>query len=169
MNDEDLATVADSSFGQYFLVSPEKLSLIFQAAGIGPNDRVLEIGAGAGTVARSVPECRSLTVVELDSRLHPYLQGNVPNARIVQGDGLRIVREVEFDVLLSNMPNGVTESLIDILPELPFRTAVMAVGRHSRVDQLPKDFEVTEVTTTTGDDFKPHMPSTSRIVRVSRR
>lgn len=123
----------------------------------------------AGTVARSIPEHRSLTVVELDARLHPYLRKNVPNARVVQGDGLRVVRETMFDVLLSNMPNDVTESLIDILPELSFRTAVMAVGCNSNVDRLPDDFEVTEVTTTTGDDFKPFMPSTSRIVKVSRR
>lgn len=169
MTDDDLSLLADSSFGQYFLVSPEKLRLIFQAADLRADDRVIEIGAGAGTVARSIPTYGSLTVVELDDRLLEHLRSSVPGANVIQGDGLRVVRENSFDVLFSNMPNDVTESLIDVLPELSFRVAVVAVGEDSNIDRLLSEFEVTEVTRTTGDDFRPSMPSTSRIIRVARR
>jgi hypothetical protein len=93
---------------------------------------------------------------------------NVPHANVVQGDALSIVRKIPFDVLIGNIPNYVTESLIDILDGLQFRTAVLAVGESTRLDHLPPTFTVTEVTTISGDDFRPSQPSVSRIVKVSR-
>ncbi|WP_435582319.1 rRNA adenine N-6-methyltransferase family protein [Amycolatopsis thermoflava] len=168
MNDETLRALADPGFEQYFLVSPEKLSLLFEAADIHPDDRVLEVGAGAGTVARNMPRCKSLTLVELDERLIKILREAVPQARIVQGDALRLIEEIPFDVLIGNLPNTVTESLIDLLPRLSFRTAVLAVGESANLDRLRGKYVVTEVTTITGDDFRPAQPSVSRIVKVTR-
>jgi hypothetical protein len=78
------------------------------------------------------------------------------------------VREIPFGVLIGNLPNYVTDSLIDILDELPFRTAVLAVGASTPLDRLPSMFTVTEVTTMSGDDFRPSQPTVSRIVKVSR-
>lgn len=52
---EDLASSARRELGQYFLVSPEKLDTLFGAAKIRATDRVVELGAGAGTIARCVP------------------------------------------------------------------------------------------------------------------
>jgi 16S rRNA A1518/A1519 N6-dimethyltransferase RsmA/KsgA/DIM1 with predicted DNA glycosylase/AP lyase activity len=168
MDDRELSTLADPAFHQYFLVSPEKLELIFSAADIRHDDRVLEVGAGVGTVARHIPPCKSLTVVELDQRLIERLRSNVPHANVLQGDGLSLVREIPFDVLIGNLPNYVTDSLIDILDELPFRTTVLAVGASTRLDHLPPSFTVTEITTISGADFRPPQPSVSRIVKVSR-
>ena len=90
MDDRELSTLADPAFHQYFLVSPEKLALIFGAADIRPDDRVLEVGAGVGTVARHMPLCKSLTVVELDQRLIERLRSNVPHANVLQGDALTL-------------------------------------------------------------------------------
>lgn len=168
MTEHDLAILADASFGQYFLVSERKLSMLFDAAGIRPDDRVLELGAGAGTIARKIPPCKCLTVVELDSRLIHVLSGNVPNATVVQGEGLTVVREIPFDVLIGSLPNAVTESLIDVLPELNFRTAVLAVGEASDLTRLRPEFQVTEVTTISGTDFTPAQPSVSRLVKITR-
>lgn len=169
MNHDELSTLADPTFEQYFLVSSEKLDLIFQAAGIRPDDTVLEVGAGAGTVARHVPPCKSLTVVELDTRLIATLRREVPRAKVVQGDALRLVRELPHDVLIGNLPNVVTESLINVLPELSFRTAVLAAGQHTDFSSIRGAFEISEVTTITGDDFIPPQPSVSRIVRLAKR
>jgi 16S rRNA A1518/A1519 N6-dimethyltransferase RsmA/KsgA/DIM1 with predicted DNA glycosylase/AP lyase activity len=167
-DDRELSALADPAFQQYFLVSPEKLEMIFTAADIRPGDRVLEVGAGVGTVARHMPPCRSLTVVELDQRLIPRLKANVPHANVLQGDALSLVREIPFDVLIGNLPNYVTERLIDILDGLQFRTAVLAVGASTRFGHLPSIFTITEVTTISGDDFRPSQPSVSRIVKISR-
>ena len=156
----EIAMNADPALEQFFLVSEEKLSKLIEAAQIRPTDSVVEVGAGIGTVARVLPLGASLTVI--------FLRENVPHARILQGDALKLIQEVSCDVLISNLPTRVTESLIALLPRLTFRTAVLAVGESTDLNQLGPEFTWREVTTITGDDFVPPQSSVSRIVRVSR-
>lgn len=168
--DQDLETYADPNMGQFFLVAPEKIARIVEAAGIRASDRVVEVGAGAGTIARRLPECKSLTLVELDARLIPLIHKNVPQAsRVIHGDGLDLIKELPCEVLLGNLPNEVTEDLFGTLPSLGFRTAVLAVGEHSELSGLDEAFECSEVTTITGRDFRPPQGSVSRIVRLGRK
>jgi 16S rRNA A1518/A1519 N6-dimethyltransferase RsmA/KsgA/DIM1 with predicted DNA glycosylase/AP lyase activity len=166
-SDHEMAALADPKLGQYFLVSAEKLSKLVAAAGIRPTDDVLEVGAGIGTVARELPECRSLTVVELDERFIPSLRQNVPRAKVLQGDALEIIRRSSFDVLIGNLPHSLTESLLQLIPELSFRTAVLAVGESTDLDVLGSAFAWSEVARTTGGDFLPPQPNVSRIVRLA--
>lgn len=166
-SDREMAAHADPQLQQHFLVSPGKLSQLVAAAGISPADDVVELGAGIGTVARELPPCRSLTVVEFDERLIGYLRENVPDAKVLQGDALEIVQGLDFDVLVSNLPHAVTESLLTLLPSLSFRTAVLAVGESTDLRRLGSAYSWSEVTTITGDDFLPPQGSVSRIVRVS--
>jgi 16S rRNA A1518/A1519 N6-dimethyltransferase RsmA/KsgA/DIM1 with predicted DNA glycosylase/AP lyase activity len=167
---EELTTIANAEMDQYFLVSPEKLSKLYEAAAIQAGDDVVEVGAGAGTVSRYMPQTKSLTVVELDDRLIDLLRRHAPaNAKLIQGDALDIIRKLRFDVLIANLPNTITEELLPILPELTFRTAVLAVGEHTDVSDLTDQFEVSEVAIIFGDDFAPPQPSVSRLVKVATR
>ena len=165
-SDREIAAHADPELEQHFLVSAEKLSELIAAAGIQPTDDVLEVGAGIGTVARELPRSRSLTVIELDERLIGFLRRNVPHAKIVQGNALEVIQGVSFDVLIGNLPNSVTESLIKLMPRLSFRTAILAVGESTDLGQLGSAFTWSEVTKIAGDDFLPPQPSVSRIVKV---
>ena len=165
-SDHEIAAHADPRLAQHFLVSTEKLSKLIAAAGIRPTDDVLEVGAGIGTVARELPKSRSLTVTELDKRLIGYLRQNVPHAKVLQGDALEIIQRVSFDVLIGNLPNTVTESLLKLMPRLSFRIAVLAVGESTDLDQLGSAFSWSEVTRISGDDFLPPQPSVSRIMQV---
>jgi 16S rRNA A1518/A1519 N6-dimethyltransferase RsmA/KsgA/DIM1 with predicted DNA glycosylase/AP lyase activity len=165
-SDREIAAHADPELGQHFLVSPEKLSKLITAAGIRPTDDVLEVGAGIGTVARKLPVSRSLTVIEFDERLIGFLRQNVPHANVMQGNALEIIQRVWFDVLIGNLPHAVTESLLKLMPRLSFRSAVLAVGESTDLDQLGSAFSWSEVTRITGDDFLPPQPSVSRIVKV---
>jgi 16S rRNA A1518/A1519 N6-dimethyltransferase RsmA/KsgA/DIM1 with predicted DNA glycosylase/AP lyase activity len=167
LSDREMAALADPEFGQHFLVSPEKLSQLVAAAGIRPQDDVLEAGAGIGTVAQVLPPCRSLTVVELDPRLTGYLRENVPHATVLQADALQVIQNASFDVLIGNLPYAVTDSLLKLLPSLSFRTAVMSVSLSSDLDQLGPAFSWSEVTRITGDDFIPPQAGVSRIVKVT--
>lgn len=167
-NDREIAALANPKLQQYFLVSPEKLSKLIDAAGIRPTDDVLEVGAGVGTVARALPRSRSLTLVEFDKRLIELIRQNVPHAIVLQGDALEIIRGLSFDVLISNLPNRITESLLTIMHELSFRTAVLAVGESTDLDQLGAGFSWSEIARITGEDFLPAQPSASRIVQVVR-
>jgi 16S rRNA A1518/A1519 N6-dimethyltransferase RsmA/KsgA/DIM1 with predicted DNA glycosylase/AP lyase activity len=166
LSDREIAAQADPELEQHFLVSQEKLSKLIAAAGIRPTDDVLEVGAGIGTVARALPRSRTLSVVELDDRLLGYLRQNVPHAKVMQGDALEIVHTLSFDVLIGNLPNRVTESLLGMMGSLSFRTAVLAVGESADLDRLGAGFSWSEVTTITGDDFLPPQVSVSRVVRV---
>jgi 16S rRNA A1518/A1519 N6-dimethyltransferase RsmA/KsgA/DIM1 with predicted DNA glycosylase/AP lyase activity len=165
-DDREITAYADPKLHQYFLVSPEKLSKLIAAAGIRPTDNVLEVGAGAGTVARALPRSNSLTLVEFDARLIGFIRQNVPHATVLQGDALEIIHTLSFDVLIGNLPNNTTESLLKILHNLSFRTAVLSVGESTDLDQLGAGFSWSEVTRITGEDFLPPQPSVSRIVRV---
>ena len=167
-SDHEAASQADPEFEQHFLVSNDKLSRLIAAAEIRPNDQVVEVGAGIGTVARAIPEFASLTVIELDDRLIGFLRQNVPRARVIQGDALSLLEEMPCDVLIGNLPNLVTENLLRLLPRLSFRTAVLAVGESSELAQLSPEFAWSEVTRIAGDDFLPPQPTVSRIVRITR-
>jgi 16S rRNA A1518/A1519 N6-dimethyltransferase RsmA/KsgA/DIM1 with predicted DNA glycosylase/AP lyase activity len=166
-DDHEIAALADPNLGQYFLNSPEKLAKLVAAADIRPEDDVLEVGAGVGTVARVLPRSKSLTLVEFDSRLIGRLRRNVPRAHLVHGDALEIIRTISFDVLIGNLPHRVTESLIALLPGLSFRTAVLSVGESADLGQLGASLSWSEVTRVSGDDFLPPQPGVSRIVRVA--
>jgi predicted O-methyltransferase YrrM len=166
-NDREIAARADPQLAQHFLVSAEKLSKLIAAAGIQPTDDVLEVGAGIGTVARALPKSRSLTVIELDERLIGFLRQNVPHAKVLQGDALEIIESFSFDVLIGNLPNTITESLLKLMPRLSFRTAVLAVGESTDLDQLGSTFSWSEITRISGGDFLPPQSTVSRIVRVT--
>lgn len=166
-DDREIAAQADPALGQHFLVSADKLSKLVAAAGIRPTDNVVELGAGIGTVARNLPTCESLTLVEFDGRLIEALRRNVPHAHAIQGDALELLQEMPFDVLIGNLPHRVTESLIEMMPGLSFRVAVLSVAESADLNRLGAGFAWSEVARTTGEDFMPPQPSVSRLVRIA--
>jgi len=76
--------------GQNFLVDQAVLHKIVAAAELAPEDVVLEIGAGLGTLTRELARSAAHVVaVELDRRLMPVLQSvlsDLDNVTLVQGD-----------------------------------------------------------------------------------
>jgi hypothetical protein len=116
-----------------------------------------------------MPPCANLTVIERDERLTEFLRQNAPRAKVLQGDALELIQKVPCDVLIGNLPNTVTESLLKLLPRLSFRTAVLAIGESTDLDQLNPVFAWSEVTNITGDDFHPPQASGSRVVKAVRK
>jgi hypothetical protein len=119
-------------------------------------------------VARCLPPCASLTLVELDPRFAARLRREFPAARVIEGDALSSIRELGFDVLIGNLPHAVTGQLLALLSSLSFRTAVLSASPAARLDGLGPGLTWSEVTTTGGDDFVPSQPVRSRIVRIER-
>ena len=85
---------ADKNLGQNFLVEESVVNRIAKAAELTPEDTVLEIGPGIGTLTQALAMTgASVVSVELDKRLIPVLQetvGAYKNVRIVQGDILKV-------------------------------------------------------------------------------
>jgi hypothetical protein len=60
------------------------------------------------------------------------------------------------------------EASQELLPGLSFRTAILAIGESTDLNQLGCAFSWSEVTRITGNDFLPPQSSVSRIVKVVR-
>ena len=79
--------------GQHFLVSPGVLERIVEAAEVGPDDTVVEVGPGLGALTEVLARrAREVVALELDDELAEALKGvfaDQPHVRIVQGDAMK--------------------------------------------------------------------------------
>lgn len=119
--------------GQNFLADPLALERILAAADLLPEDLVLEVGAGVGTLTRPLAERAGRVIaVELDARLVSILReslADLTNLHIVHGDILR----VPFLALAAAMGEETGHSLSDrgykVVANLPYYIT-SAVLRH---------------------------------------
>lgn len=77
-------------FGQHFLVENRIFDVVMRLADLHPEDVVLEVGTGLGTLTERLAEAAGLVVtVEIDAGLHALARdilGNQANVRFIQGD-----------------------------------------------------------------------------------
>jgi 16S rRNA A1518/A1519 N6-dimethyltransferase RsmA/KsgA/DIM1 with predicted DNA glycosylase/AP lyase activity len=166
--DDELNIVTNPRLDQYFLSDPAKLALLIKAAGIQQADHVIEVGAGIGTVAEHVPVCQRLTVIEYDLNLIPHLRKRVPHAQVIHGDALSILPTVRCDVLLSNLPSRLTPMLVELLPSLDFRVALVTAASIDKLASLEDSFMLEAVTVLEPDDFRPRQMARAVNVRITR-
>ena len=81
-------------YGQNFLIDTHVLDKIIGAAQIGPDDFVLEIGPGIGTMTQYLAEAaREVIAVEIDTKLIPILQDTLKeydNVTVLNEDILKV-------------------------------------------------------------------------------
>jgi 16S rRNA (adenine1518-N6/adenine1519-N6)-dimethyltransferase len=81
-------------YGQNFLIDTHILEKIIDAAEIGPEDFVLEIGPGIGTMTQYLCEAaREVTAVEIDTNLLPVLEDTLKdydNVTVLNQDILKV-------------------------------------------------------------------------------
>jgi 16S rRNA (adenine1518-N6/adenine1519-N6)-dimethyltransferase len=126
---EDHGLAPSRALGQNFVVDPNTVRRIAWLAGVGPGDRVVEIGAGLGSLTLALADTGAdVTAIELDTRLVPILREVVPaTVRVVEGDARRLDWATLLDgpaELVANLPyNVATPLVLDLLDEVP------AIGR----------------------------------------
>ncbi len=111
--------------GQHFLTDRSALLQVARAAELDQADRVLEIGAGLGSLTLVLAEQAGWVIaVELDQRLIPILQevlGGRPQVQLVQGDILQLDLETLMGnrsySVVANIPYNITSALIRRLTE----------------------------------------------------
>ncbi|GIU98034.1 MAG: ribosomal RNA small subunit methyltransferase A [Actinomycetota bacterium] len=128
------------SLGQHFLIDPNLARAIVADAEVGPGDRVVEIGAGLGslTVALARAGARVLAI-EVDPRLVAALRttvGDLPGVRVLATDATRLQTWTGSLVdgpwtLCANLPYGVaTPIVLGVLERVaPIRRLVVMVQR----------------------------------------
>jgi len=118
------------SLGQNFVVDPNTVRRVARLAGVGPGDRVLEIGAGLGSLTLALAETgATVTAVEVDRGLVPLLRSVVEPAgvRVVEGDALALDWEAVLGsrsegrwTLVANLPyNIATPLVVTLLEQVP--------------------------------------------------
>jgi 16S rRNA (adenine1518-N6/adenine1519-N6)-dimethyltransferase len=116
---------ADKSLGQNFLQDHFALEKIARAAEIQPDDSVLEVGPGLGSLTRYLAACaKKVTAVELDPDLLPPLRAVLQphqNVNIVQGDILKLPIAQLIDqpgyLAVANIPYNITSAILRHLLE----------------------------------------------------
>lgn len=80
------------ALGQHFLRSRKALNHILEAISPGPEDLILEIGAGKGVLTFPLARrARQVIAVEKDEHLLPFLRNQTfPNLKIIHADILRL-------------------------------------------------------------------------------
>jgi protein-L-isoaspartate(D-aspartate) O-methyltransferase len=137
--DHPLPIEAGQTISQPYIVA-----LMIEAAGIGPNDKVLEVGGGSGYASAVMSRiAREVVAIERQHDLVELARERLQalgydNVRVVQGDGTRgCSDEAPFDAILAAASGShVPQPLVDQLAE--GGTIVMPVGDPGWVQKLVK-------------------------------
>ena len=130
------------ALGQHFVVDPNTVRRIARVAGVGPGDRVVEIGAGLGSLTLALLETGAgVTAVEVDPRLAEVLREVAPAARVVEGDALSLDWAALLGdgpwALVANLPYNVASPLVaDLLDGVPAITRMLVLVQREVADRL---------------------------------
>ena len=138
---------ARKSLGQHFLVDQEVLEKVASAAGLTPEDIVIEVGPGLGILTKELAKQAGFVIaVELDDRLAAILKQElaaVKNVTVIKEDILKIdlatfleEQKVELPVLkeepfsykvVANLPYYITSAVLRHFLEASHKPRLMVV------------------------------------------
>ena len=140
------------SLGQHFLVDDNVVGRILALAAISPDDVVLEIGPGIGTLTVALcDEAGEVVAVESDPRLVPVLAETTATCRcgvrVVLGDAVTIEpaqlagSKCGPTLLVANLPYGVAATVVlrffEILPSMRAATVMVQAEVADRMTADP--------------------------------
>jgi 16S rRNA (adenine1518-N6/adenine1519-N6)-dimethyltransferase len=104
-----------AKYGQHFLINQHAAERIAQAMELGPDDCILEIGPGKGSLTAFLLKAKHVAIVEIDPEMVALLRarfGNVPNIHLIQSDILKF----DFSLLVELNRGGNPFKVVGNLP-----------------------------------------------------
>ncbi|GAB3068144.1 16S rRNA (adenine(1518)-N(6)/adenine(1519)-N(6)) -dimethyltransferase RsmA [Intrasporangium mesophilum] len=110
-------------WGQNFVVDPNTVRKIVRVAGVGPDDSVVEVGPGLGSLTLALlPVVRHVTAVEVDPRLAGALEdtvqslqpGNSGKLTLLAADALTVTKlpKPQPTALVANLPYNISVPVV---------------------------------------------------------
>ena len=130
------------SLGQNFVIDPNTIRKVVDIAAIAPAQRVLEIGAGCGSLTLGLASvAQHVVAVEIDDRLIELLRevtGTLPNVSLVHDNALDIdLGSFETEVLVGNLPYNIAALLVlRVLEEAPQITRLTVMTQREVGERL---------------------------------
>jgi 16S rRNA (adenine1518-N6/adenine1519-N6)-dimethyltransferase len=117
------------ALGQNFVIDPNTVRRVARLSAVGPDDHVIEVGAGVGSLTLALAETGAfVTAVEADRHLIPALSSVVAGhdrVHVLEGDAMhldwtRALADAKRWVMVSNLPYNIATPLIaDLLDGVP--------------------------------------------------
>ncbi len=125
------------SLGQNFLIDDNIVDKIVAGAGIGPSDKIIEVGPGIGTLTREMASrAEALMAVEIDKNLIPILTDTLEDY-----ENVKIVNE---DIIKADIRGLIDENLdggpVKLVANLPYYITTPIIMRF-----LEEDINVTDI------------------------
>lgn len=136
------------SLGQNFVVDPNTITRIVRVAGVGPDDVVVEVGPGLGSLTLGLlPVVAAVTAIEIDERLAAALPETVADRApafadrltVLAADALRLhdLAGPAPTALVANLPyNVAVPVLLSVLARFPSITRALVLVQAEVADRL---------------------------------
>lgn len=157
---------------QHFLIDENIAKAAVNLCPIKKKDKVVEVGPGHGELTKFIPDC-DLIVVEKDESLAKEIK----KGKVIVGDGVAVLKKMDFDFLISSVPYSISEPLLRELILHEFRKAVLILPlkfvkqlgeKESSLSFLSNEFlEVKEVEMIPKDKFDPAPRVDSYLIEVT--
>jgi len=132
--------------GQNFVADPNTVRRIAELAHVGAGDRVVEIGAGLGSLTLALADTGAdITAIEIDRGVVPVLRDVVidrPNVHVLEADAMRLDWEQllaghDHWVLVANLPYNVATPLIcDLLDDVPAISRMLVMVQREAAERF---------------------------------
>ena len=138
-----------TKYGQNFLVDLNLLKILIDGAALAPNDVVLEIGTGLGSLTKSMAtKVGAVVTVEVDRDLHALAAKELKsfsNVQLLSCDALRNKNHLRDEVLdavratMTRIPNA----RFKLVANLPYNVATPIISNLLTVEPLAERMVVT--------------------------
>lgn len=140
---EDAGIRPETRHGQNFLIDLNLLDVLVNAADLGPDDVVLEVGTGLGSLTtRMSPLAAHVVTVEIDRRLFQLASeelGDLPNVTMLQRDALQSKNTID-PVVLETVRQQIAAQpgrRFKLVANLPYNVATPILSNLLLAEPLP--------------------------------